>query len=271
MGFFGSLWRGVKKVAKGVATAAAVVVSAPIWVPMVAADAVGLIDLDGKKNKKEVQDTTKAISEQTSIEEAHTVRQVQDIAALVRQYLNTYESDAETTETKCKNYVSKCFDGLIDELKQNKNFAQSFGIEHIKRKKDRLCDSIDGAIVNRIRLNLSIDNYDCRQILNMDAGAAKQRRMQEFVDKTIRDAKNDLAEKIDRTMKQVTDEISEFLQDNLESQERQAERMEKKFERWEVDIQNKNFDRERAQLPALEKIFALKQIEKLLAQESWRN
>ena len=271
MGFFGSLWRGVKKVAKGVATAAAVVVSAPIWVPVIAADAVGLIDLDGKKNKKEVENTSKAISEQTSISEADTARQVQDIAALVRQYLNTYESSAKTTETNCKNYVSNCFDGLIDELRQNKKFEQSFGIDHIKRKKDRLCESIDGAIVNRIRLNLSIDNYECRKILDMDAGIAKQRRMEDFVYKTINDAKNDLAEKIYLTMKQVTDEISEFLQDNLESQERHAERMKEKFDRWEVDIQNQKFDKERAQLPALEKIFALKQIEKLLTQESWRN
>lgn len=270
MGFFSSLWNGVKKVAKAVATTAAVVVSAPIWVPVLAADAVGLIDLDGKKNNKKVADTSKNIGNTVSINDAHSARQVQDIASLVRQYLNTYEGDAESTERKCKEYVQKCFDGLAEELKQNEKIAKSFGIENIQRKKNRLCDSIDGVVVDRIRFNLSIDNSECREILKLNAGAEKERRMKAFVDRTISDAKKDLADKISRTMKQVTNDISEFLEDNLESQESNALRMKEKFDRWEVDMRNKNFDREQAQLPALEKLFALQQIEKILMSESWR-
>lgn len=262
MGFFSSLWSGIKKVAK----AAAVVVTAPIWVPVAIVDGI----LNSDNDKKKSDETSQAISRTSSIDDAHSARQIQDIASLVRQYLNTYESDAESTEKKCKDYVKKCFDGLAEELKQNEKIAKSFGIESIQRKKNRLCDSIDGVIVDRIRSNLSIDNSECRAILKLNAGAEKERRMKAFVERTISEAKKDLADKISRTMKQVTDDISEFLEDNLESQESNALRMKEKFDRWEVDMQNKSFDRERAQLPALEKLFALQQIEKILMSESWR-
>lgn len=261
MGFFSSLWNGIKNVA----TAAAVIVTAPIWVPIAVVDAIR--DINNDDNKKKSDNTSQAISHTGSIDDAHSARQVQDIASLVRQYLNTYEGDAESTERKCKEYVQKCFDGLTEELRQNEKIAKSFGIESIQRKKDRLCDSIDGVIVDRIRSNLSIDNSECRAILKLKAGAEKERRMKAFVERTISDAKRDLADKISRTMKQVTNDISEFLEDHLESQESDALRMKATFDSWEVDMQNKSFDREKAQLPALEKIFALQQIEKILTAE----
>ena len=259
MGFFRKLWNGVKEVA----TTAAAIVAAPILIPAGVAviKAIDAAEYVGKK----LFGTSEEIGKSGALNETSSARQVEDISNLLYQYHKQYRPAGEKVEDACKKYVRDCFDELIKKLRKDEKLADSFGLEQIQHKKNRLCGDIDGAITDAIRKNLSLDNSQCVAILKLPAGSDKQRKMENFAQKVIDDAKDDLAHTVSRTMNQVTDDISNFLQDYIDNQERAAERETRNFEQWKRDMENQTFDREKAQLPALQKLYALEQIEKILA------
>ena len=220
---------------------------------------------DSKQAEQESSTTSGKISDTGSYNDYTTVRQVRDLQSILNEYLEIYRDEGKNAEQYCKDKVNKCFDAIIEKLREDNELAKSFGIDQLTRKKNNLCRDIDGAIVNAIREHLSTDDPDCRQILEMNSGAEKGRRMRKFVFKTIDDAKSDLAEKVSSTMKQINDELSDFLKGYVETQESSAQRAANQFQQWERDMNNKNFDSERAQLPARKKLYAIEQIEKVIA------
>ena len=68
-----------------------------------------------------------------------------------------------------------------------------------------------------------------------------------------------MADKVSQNMNKINNELSDFLKGYIETQENAAQRAANQFQQWERDMNNKNFDSERAQLPAIE------QIEKVIA------
>lgn len=254
MGFFGDLWNGIKKVATAVKE---------FFFPPPPPPPPPITTSDTNY-------TTGRIGKEKSYEYTTTVTEVRNYEQMIRGYLNTYEPKARKQERTYKKYVRDCFGYLIDELKKNQNFAESFAFKKFEDEKDALCDEIDGAIVDVIRSELSSDNRDCRKILDMDAGNSKKQRMEEFVDKTIGKAQANLAKKVSDTMNEITAYLVKILDNQVETQERDANRTAKTYEKWEHDMKTKNFDIERAQLPARKKIYAIEQIEKILTQKSWR-
>lgn len=265
MGFFGKLWQGVKDVA---ATAVAVV-AAPVVLPvaglMYAADKVHDAFSGDKQTVQETKQISKEIGQTVSLSEATTVQQVEDISKTIRKYYKLHETKAETAESALKNGVNEFFSDLISRLKERDDLAESFGIEQIQKKKRNLCNDIDGTIVYELATRLSIDDSECRKILDMKPGNEKDRTINKFAERVIGDAKTKLANKISRAMNEVTNDITIFLQDTVDDQERKAKRKQNEFDSWTRDIENKTFDREKAQLPALEKLYAIEQIEKILA------
>ena len=266
MGFFSSLWNGVTEVVKTAVAVAVAPVVLPVAGVMYAADKIkDALSSTSKKVEEKVKETNQNIGKSGALNETSSARQVEDISNLLYQYHKQYRPVGENVEDTCKKCVRDCFDELIKKLRKDEKLADSFGLEQIQRKKNRLCGDIDGAITDAIRKNLSLDNSQCVAILKLPAGSDKQRKMENFAKKVIDDAKDDLAHTVSRTMNQVTDDISNFLQDYIDNQERAAERETRNFEQWKRDMENQTFDREKAQLPALQKLYALEQIEKILA------
>ncbi len=260
MGFFGWI---KDRVADVVGTAAGVLLA-----PVALAGAIvygAAEEIKDAFSSKKTEETNKNIGKSGSLNENSSASQIEDLGNLLFQYSKEYRTAGEKTEDACKKYVRDCFNNLIEEFHKDENIADLFGLEQIQRKKNRLCSDIDGTITDAIRKNLSLDNPKCVEILKLPAGSDKERKMKNFAQKVIDGARDDLAQKVSRTMNQVTDDISNFLQDYVDEQERKAANVKNQFEQWERDMENQNFDREKAQLPALQKIYALEQIEKILA------
>ena len=259
MGFFGRLWNGIKEAAK---TAVAV--------------AVAPVVLVGYGVKKAYDKVKEVFSDPPKIENIPeppplppepptTTDDVSYIQKILHEYWEIYKPEGEAKEQACKDYVNACFDGIIKKLRENDELAKSFGIDQLTRKKDRLCRDIDGVIVEAIRKHLSLDDYECRSILEMDSGSEKGRRMREFVLKTIIDARSELSDIVSQKMNQINDDLTNFLNDKVETEERTLNSKANKFKQWEHDMKNNTFDIERAQLPARKKLYAIEQIEKVIA------
>lgn len=259
MGFFSSLWEGAKVLAAG----AAAVVTAPIWAPVIAVDEVGK-KIWGNK-KQEVQQISQEISKTEALSETSSVAQVEDISKTVRKYYNEYESIGEAKEETARKNIEIFFNGLENLLQKERQLAEDYGMSQLRRKKDRLCRDIEGTITDAIMLNLSLDNSECRQILSMQAGNEKSRKMKEFAERTIETANKNLEQKVRKSMNEVQDDILRFMQNKINEQEEKALYEQEKFDDWVRDMENKTFDKEKAQLEPRIKIYAIEQVEKIFA------
>lgn len=261
MGFFSSLWNGIK------ATAAAVV-SVPLIAPFYIADKLGIIDLDGKKDKQtaqKIEQARKEVSKTTSLSKATTVQQIEDISKVLRNYRSFYENNAKTVEKILKDDIDECFTDLIRRLHEKENIAKSFEFGKIQDIKNQICGDIEGTIADAIRLKLSIDNHECRQILDIKTGSERDRKMRQFTEKIIKDSKEDLADKIGWSMNQMTNNIARALQSMVKKQEDKARSDQQNFDNWIQQMENKTFDSEKAQLEPRVKIYAIEQVEKIFA------
>ena len=260
MGFFSSLWEGIK-------TAAAITIGAPIAIGAWAADKVGIIDLDGKNSNEVRQNVDKIsnnIGRSEALTETSTTQQVENLSNLVRQYYREYRPQAESIEVGCRKRVDDLIDSLIDHLRKNEELTESFGLDSIQRSQRNLGRKINGAITGRLEMDLSLDNYECREILKMSPGPAKDRRMKEYANQVISEAKEDLAKTVSRILYDQIDDISDFLERQLDKQERETKNAQKEFDSWAKDMENNAFNQELAQLQPAVKLYAIEQLEKII-------
>ena len=152
------------------------------------------------------------------------------------------------------NYVSE----------NNEELSNAFGLENIRRKQERLLRRIDGSITDAISTRISLDDYECRRILEMPKGDARTRRMKNFVQNVIDDAKEDLIKAISAGLYEQTDAIAEFLEDRLDDKERETRKAKAEFDRWEREINSNTFDKEREQIPARVKLYAIERAEEII-------
>jgi len=251
MGFFGWL--------KDKVIDAAVAITSPIWLPPAMAvygahklaQKVGLISEDVGK--------TAALTDTSSVAE------VEGISKTVRKYYNDYAPKGEAIEEIAQKNIEILFNDLKNKFQQERQLANDYGMSTLNRKKDRLCRDIEGTITDAIRTKLSLDDSECKKILSMQAGDEKSRKMKEFAERTIDNANKNLEDKIRKSMNEVKDDISRFLQNKMDEQEEKARRDQQEFDSWLQQMENKTFDSEQAQLEPRVKIYAIERLEKILA------
>ena len=251
MGFFGWL--------KDKLIDAAVVVTSPVWLPASVA-VMGAVEA-GKKIGLISDD----IGKTEALTETSTVSQVEKMSQDVRKYYNDYKPKAETKEEIAQKNIEILFNDIKAKFQEERQLANDYGMSTLDRKKDRLCRDIEGTITDAIRTKLSLDDSECKKILSMPAGDEKLRKMNEFAERTIQNANKDLENKIRTAMREVKDDITRFLQNKMDEQEEKAQRDQQEFDNWIRQIENKTFDSERAQLEPRIKIYAIEQVEKILA------
>ncbi|MBR1580924.1 MAG: hypothetical protein IJ668_10630 [Selenomonadaceae bacterium] len=258
MGFFSFLGDVVKAVGAAVVTT----IAAPAALAIGAAKKIGLIS-DPKPAER-----TNYVSEQVgraeSLSASSTVQQVENISNLLRQYHDQYCPDGRALEQHFRKEIKKYFEALIDQIENNEELSNAFGLESIRRKQERLLRRIDGSITDAISTRISLDDYECRRILEMPKGDSRTRRMKNFVQNVIDDAKEDLIKAISAGLYEQTDAIAEFLEDRLDDKEREARKAKTEFDRWEREINSNTFDKEREQIPARVKLYAIERAEGII-------
>ena len=193
-----------------------------------------------------------------------SAQQVEDISLLVRQYQNEYAPYGRDIERHYQNELEKYFDNLIEQLKQDEEIANSFGIEHIRRRQRELIRRIKGSITDQIAIHLSTDDRECTRILSMSKGYNRTNRMKEYVQRVIHNAKEDLIEVVSDSLHNQTDDIIEFLQERLDTQEREVNNVTRSFDQWMNDMEKNTFNQEQAQLEPKVKIYAIEQLDKII-------
>ncbi len=254
MGFWGSLWSGVKKVAETAVTIA----SAPIIIPAAlafgAAESIGLISSEASKEVEKVGNMT----------ETSSAKQVEQVHEVLTVNNEKYLKEAEEIETGLKKYINACFESIISDIKTNRAIAERMDMEQLEYTQKQLCKGINGTITKKINTCLTIDNSTIREIMSKKDGLERKRAYKKYADEIILDARLKAADQCKYALNKQMEKLNEFLQGCVDKQNAEAERMKDRLDEIVKAKQEKTFESERINLQPKIKMFILDEIEKIM-------
>ena len=146
-----------------------------------------------------------------------------DVAKLLQEYVKEYTPACKEIERQAKERVDGYFDFLIDELEKTESLAESLGLKNIKASQKNLLGTIDGTMTNALALRFSLDNAECRKILEMAPGESKETAMEKFASQAIVESKEKLCGTISEVLNQLTEELVKFCENYVREQENAAD------------------------------------------------
>lgn len=255
MGFFSSLWNGVKKVAETAVTIAA----APIIIP--AAIAYGAYDSLTNSSSE----ASKKISEVGNLTETSSARQVKEIHEVLTLNNDEYIRRAEEMEEGYQKYINSCFEAIIRELKQDETIAKNFDMANLLFEQKNLCRQMQGVITRRIHSDLTLDNQQIREIMALSSNTVRKNRYKKYAEKTLKSAADNAADKCKHALNMQMEQIDDFLQNYVDRKDREAERMKNRFAEMEKAMKSKTFDADKASLDPKVKLYAVDTIDRIFA------
>ena len=88
---------------------------------------------------------------------------------------------------------------------------------NIERENRKLEDKIHGFIVNRVSKRISLDDKECLKLLKLDAGSQKEKKLNEFYKKVLKEAVEDLTKVLREAMEGQTNIVEGYISGRIES------------------------------------------------------
>lgn len=144
----------------------------------------------------------------------------------VQKALDEFRSDTQSRSAKLENEIIKdsreSLDNFIDELRTyNKirygNKRLNINLSNIEREHRKTEDKIHGFIIKRVSKRISLDDSECLEILKLEPGAEKTKKLDEFYKKVLKEAVKELMDVLRDTMEKQTDIVEDKIQQRIDS------------------------------------------------------
>ncbi|WP_086267594.1 hypothetical protein [Campylobacter devanensis] len=177
---------------------------------------------EGKKLLGFGDEVAQEVSEKGSYkkEEAH-VEETVDIYDELGKFKKKVSKQSREIEGKITEICQGAFDNLASglyELNQMKIGGRQLSInaDLLRSESKKLLREIDGSIESEIMPKISIDNRECLEILEMDKGKSKKKRMKSFIDEKSISALRKLKSNLKNGLDNAHSNISETLDNKFE-------------------------------------------------------
>lgn len=153
-----------------------------------------------------------------------------------------YLQQAVSIERQCIQIVEAYYDRLIElaekSAEKTKNTAN---LRTLKAGKSKISKSITGQIRKPLSKRMSLDDAECLRILKLDSGNAKKVAMTDFTAKVMREALNNLSQKVRSSFNEQTEDVMDYFNTIMEEQEKAA-----RDAKMQLDSIRENFESERS-------------------------
>lgn len=139
------------------------------------------------------------------------------MADILADFSKGLEEQAVTLETGAKEQIESYFDGIIAAIEGVSGRCAT--TRNLRASKRTILDTIPGSLSTHLATRVALSDKECCQILKMPKGAEKERKMEAFGRKVIREGLSNLCKRIDAALDQVSSAISEEC-DSLAAQQR---------------------------------------------------
>ena len=135
----------------------------------------------------------------------------------------------EDTRAKSESFeddiIRECREDLDEFIKELKKYNRirygssmlNIDIGQLERENRKTEDKIHGFIVKRVSKRISLDDTECLEILKLNPGAEKTRRLDEFYQKVLKEAIRALKVIIRDAMEKQTDIVEDYIQRRIDS------------------------------------------------------
>lgn len=151
-----------------------------------------------------------------------------DLQATIRvqSALTEFRTDTQSRSTKLENEIVKesreYLDSFLEDMRRyNKirygNKRLNINLSKIERDNRKTEDEIHGFIVKRIIKRISLDDTECQKILEMEPGKEKEKSLDQFYKKVLKEAVLELSDKLRANMEKQTDTICDRIQQRIDN------------------------------------------------------
>jgi|GEM_PF-4190229 hypothetical protein len=189
------------------------------------------------KVRKVVNWVAEKLGDSKPLNQTSSTQQVTYTSDSLWEYSNQYRQLARDIENDCMTLVQRRFEETMNLLTSREELRSEFKqeIKAMRRRHQELCAAIPDAITNVIAKRVSIDDYECRQILSLAAGDSKKYKLRNFCEAVVHEANDNLARRVQAALVQQANEIGDALDEYMEEKERGLKGMQETFAELEKD------------------------------------
>lgn len=224
------------------------VTDAKDWVEDKAEDAV-----DWARDK--IDDFLDVIAPEKSYDgDTADINTTERLNTILREFSDKYMKNAVTIEKNCVKAVEDYYNKLMPVVEEGRElgFSKS-AISKIKSNKEEMKKSINNSIEKPLRKRLSLDDRECLEILKLDSGTGKKEKMDLFVREVIKEAQDNLAKEVKKSLDMQMDDIEEAFHEMKEKQEKEFNNIMEAFKKISDSTVSETGEREKACVLSLER------------------
>lgn len=156
-------------------------------------------------------------TKQTNVDNCE-ISDLAEINSIFNEFILSIESRVNRIEKSIQDEMYYYLDELVEFFNDNNDRLKEKGIRitTIKRKIEKIKRSINGNLKKEISKNISLDNYECKQIIKMIPGERKTNRMNEFLELTLNNAIENLIMDIKEVIEEIMDDIEDCVFNSIE-------------------------------------------------------
>ena len=185
---------------------------------------------------------------------------------ILREFSDKYMKNAVMIEKNCVKAVEDYYNRLMPVVEEGRKlgFSES-AIREIKSNKEKMKKSINNSIEKPLRKRLSLDDRECLEILKLDSGTGKKEKMDLFVRKVIKEARDNLAKEVKKSLDIQVGDIEEAFHEMEEKQEKEFNNIMEAFKKISDSIVSETGEREKACVLPITVIEMSEEVLRLLA------
>lgn len=174
---------------------------------------------------KIISGAAKDASKVDSINDNPSLSNIDHIYKIFAEFKRSAQQSSEKVEDVIKGEVSHWVDAVMEMIADKESITGKYGINlrHIKKKMNEIPEGINGVVDFELSKKISLDNYECKEIMKMPSGDKRQGKMQTFLKKSIYDSLNVCCKKIETGLLNALDEISEEITGAVEEIQKHSE------------------------------------------------
>lgn len=182
--------------------------------------------------------------------------------SILIEFADDYMENAAKIEENSIKAVEEYYDQLLSVVEKNQNIGYSkSAIRKLKANKLKMRKDIKNSIREPLKKRMSLDDSECLEILKMESGPKKKKRMTTFAKKAIGEALDNLADMVKETLDMQLEELEEGFNEVAEKQEKEFAVLKDYMKKFCDSAENDVKERERNCIIPL---FVLKSTEEIL-------
>ncbi len=207
------------------------------------------------------------LSNSKPVDESSSADQVNDVNEILLDYSERYRSFARELENDCLTLVQQRFEETMELLTARAELKRDFKqeIKALRRRHKELCDAIPDAITGVVAKRVSIDDSECRSILALAASDSKRYKLRNFCKSVVREANDNLAQRVHTALVEQANEIGDALDEYMEAKERNLSNMQRTFAQMESETLEQTAETSRQRYVPMKLVYVTEKTDQLLS------